>query len=318
MSDRLIVQIKRRTDEADSIISLDLVDPGGADLPHFTAGAHIEVQIEPGLTRHYSLCNDPHERDRYMLAVSREPSSRGGSVRVHERFHEGVRISIGPPRNQFPLNESARHSVLVAGGIGITPLLAMAWRLHTLGASFDLHYCVRSRARAAFIELLQQSPFADRVTLYCDDAGDSTRLDMQAMLQKPRVDTHVYVCGPGGFMNALIDTARRCGWDEANIHSEFFAAPVCTSGNGFVVRADRSGLDVTVPADKTVAQALLDAGIDVPLSCEQGVCGTCLTRVLEGVPEHRDVFLTPQERAANDRMLLCCSRASSPILRLDI
>ncbi|MFP3613167.1 PDR/VanB family oxidoreductase [Paraburkholderia sp. SIMBA_050] len=229
-----------------------------------------------------------------------------------------MRVKISPPRNQFPLDESARHSLLVAGGIGITPLLAMAWRLHALGASFELHYCVRNRARAAFIGLLLQSPFADRVTLHCDDDGDFACLDMQAMLQQPRSDTHVYVCGPGGFMNALIGVARHCGWEEANVHYEFFAAAVFTSGSRFVVHAARSGLSVEVPANTSVAQALLEAGIDVPLSCEQGVCGTCLTRVLEGVPEHRDLFLTPEERMANDRMLLCCSRASSPFLRLDI
>lgn len=318
MSDRLNVQIRRRVNEADGIISLELVDPSGADLPRFDAGAHIEVDVAPGLSRHYSLCNSPQERDRYVLGVLREPSSRGGSALIHERFHEGVRIKIGPPRNHFSLEESAGHSILVAGGIGITPLLAMAWRLHTLGASFELHYCVRTRARAAFADLLRRSPFAERVTVHCDDDGDASRLEMRAMLQNPRPDTHVYVCGPGGFIDALTYIARDCAWNEANVHYEFFAAAVCTSGSGFVVHAARSGLSVDVPADKSVAQALLDAGVDVPLSCEQGVCGTCLTRVLDGVPEHRDVFLTPEERAANDRMLLCCSRAHSPLLRLDI
>ncbi|RDU98870.1 PDR/VanB family oxidoreductase [Trinickia dinghuensis] len=320
ISDRLKVKIRRRVHEAEGIIALELVDPSGGELPPFDAGAHVEVDVGNGLTRHYSLCNSPQERDRYVLGVLREPSSRGGSASIHEGFHEGTCIEVSPPRNHFALDESAGHSVLVAGGIGITPLLAMAWRLHALGASFELHYCVRNRARAAFIDLLRQSPFAERVTVHCDDDGDAARLNMRAMLQNPRPDTHVYVCGPGGFINALIYVARDCAWNEANVHYEFFAASVCASGagSGFVVHAARSGLRVDVPAGKSVAQALLEAGIDVPLSCEQGVCGTCLTRVLEGVPEHRDVFLTPEERAANDRMLLCCSRAHSPLLRLDI
>jgi vanillate O-demethylase ferredoxin subunit len=318
MSDRLIVQIQRRVDEADAIVSLELVDPTGAELPSFDAGAHVEVEVEQGLTRHYSLCNSPHERHRYVLGILREPASRGGSATIHQRFHEGMRMKIGPPRNQFRLNESAAHSLLVAGGIGITPLLSMAWRLHALGASFELHYCVRTRARAAFIETLHRSPFADSVTLHCDEEGESSRLDMQALLQNPRSNTHIYVCGPEGFINALKYRAQDCAWDEANVHCEFFAATASTSGSTFVVQATRSGLSVNVPADKSIAQALLDAGVDVPLSCEQGVCGTCLTRVIDGVPEHRDLFLTADERSANDRILLCCSRASSPVLSLDI
>ncbi|MFB9127582.1 PDR/VanB family oxidoreductase [Paraburkholderia dipogonis] len=318
MSDRLIVQIQRRVHEAHAIVSLELVDPTGAELPPFEAGAHVEVEVEPGLTRHYSICNSPQERNRYVLGILREPSSKGGSATIHQLFHEGMRIKISPPRNQFRLNESAAHSLLVAGGIGITPLLAMAWRLHALGASFELHYCVRTRARAAFIEMLNQSPFADSVTLHCDEEGDSSRLDMQALLQNPRSDAHVYVCGPEGFINALTYRARDCAWNDANVHHEFFAATVSTSGSSFVVQATRSGLSVDVPADKSIAQALLDVGIDVPLSCEQGVCGTCVTRVIDGVPEHRDLFLTADERAANDRIMLCCSRASSGILILDI
>jgi vanillate monooxygenase ferredoxin subunit len=318
MSDRLSVQIRRRTDEADAIISLELVDPTGAELPPFEAGAHIEVDVGGGLTRHYSLCNPPRERHRYVLGVLREPSSRGGSALIHERFDEGTHISISQPRNQFRLVESAAHIMLAGGGIGITPLLAMAWRLHAIGVSFELHYCVRSRARAAFVGLLEQSPFAGRVTLHCDDADDPGRLDMQALLQEPRADTHLYVCGPGGFMNALIDAARYHSWAEENVHYEYFAAPLRPSGSSLVVHAARSGMSVEVPADRSVAQALLDAGVDVPLSCEQGVCGTCLTRVLEGVPEHRDLFLSPDEKAANDQMLLCCSRAKSAFLRLDI
>lgn len=318
MSDRLVVQIKRRVVEAEGIISLELADAAGEQLPPFDAGAHVEVDIDAGLTRHYSLCNAPHERHRYVLGVLREPSSRGGSAHIHEHFREGDRISISPPRNQFQLRETARHSLLVGGGIGITPLLAMAWRLHAIGASFELHYCVRSRARAAFVTSLEQSPFADRVKIHSDDGGDVERLDMQVLLQNPGPDEHVYVCGPGGFMNALIDTARSRCWDDANIHYEFFAGTVCTTGDSFVVHAVRSGVRVEVPVDKSVAQALLDAGVDVVLSCEQGVCGTCVTRVLEGVPDHRDMFLTPDERTSNDRMALCCSRASSPSLSLDI
>jgi vanillate O-demethylase ferredoxin subunit len=314
----LSVQIKRRTDVAEAIISLELISPTGADLPPFEAGAHVEVNVGAGLVRNYSLCNAPQERHRYVLGILREPSSRGGSAFIHEHFEEGMCVSISEPRNHFRLFELARHSVLVAGGIGITPLLAMAWRLHSIGASFELHYCVRNRPRAAFLELLNQSPFADRVTLHFDDAGDQGRLHMPALLHQPRADKHLYVCGPAGFMNAVIEGARDHSWAEENIHYEYFAATQSAAGASFVVHATRSGMTLTVPADKSIAQALLEVGVDVPLSCEQGVCGTCLTRVLEGEPEHRDLFLTDAEKSANDQMLLCCSRAKSTSLHLDI
>lgn len=316
MTDLLEVRIAQRREEAEGILSLELVDSAGDWLPVFEAGAHIEVQVAPGLVRHYSLCGAPEDRQRYRLGILREPASRGGSARIHEQFQEGALISISRPRNQFPLEEGAGHSLLVGGGIGITPILAMAWRLQALGASFELHYCVRNRARAAFLELLELAPFSDKVTLHIDDGGQ--RLDIPALLHGPEADRHLYVCGPGGFMDALIGAARQQEWPAANVHYEYFAAQVDVKGAGFTLHAARSGLTLQVPEDQSIAQVLLEAGIEVPLSCEQGVCGTCLTGVLEGIPDHRDLFLTEQEKAANNQMLLCCSRANSPFLRLDI
>ncbi|WP_213941162.1 PDR/VanB family oxidoreductase [Pseudomonas sp. dw_612] len=316
MTDRLEVLIVRRREEAEGVISLELVDPAGAWLPAFEAGAHVEVQVAPGLVRHYSLCGAPEDRQRYSLGILREPASRGGSARIHEQFQQGTLINISRPRNQFPLEERAEHSLLVGAGIGITPILAMAWRLQALGASFELHYCVRNRARAAFLERLALAPFADKVTLHIDDEGQ--RLAIPSLLHGPEANRHVYVCGPAGFMDALIGAARQQGWPAANVHHEYFAAEVDATGAGFTLHAARSGLTLQVPENRSIAQVLQDAGVEVPLSCEQGVCGTCLTPVLEGIPDHRDLFLTEQEKAANDQMLLCCSRAHGGFLRLDI
>jgi vanillate O-demethylase ferredoxin subunit len=316
MTDFLQVRIARRKEKVEGIITLELVDPLGDPLPAFEAGAHVEVQVAPGLSRHYSLCGSPDDLQRYCLGILREPASRGGSTRIHQQFQEGTLVSISRPRNQFRLEEGAGHSLLVGGGIGITPILAMAWRLQALGASFELHYCVRNRSRAAFLELLESAPFSDKVTLHIDDEGQ--QLDIPGLLRGPEAHRHVYVCGPGGFMDALIDAARQQSWPKANVHYEYFAADVDTTGEGFTLHAERSGLILHVPEGRSIAQVLLEAGVEVPLSCEQGVCGTCLTRVLEGIPEHRDLFLTEEEKASNDQMLLCCSRASGSFLRLDI
>jgi vanillate O-demethylase ferredoxin subunit len=316
MRDFLDVRIARRQEEAEGIISLELVDPAGGWLPPFEAGAHVEVQIAPGLSRHYSLCGSPQDRRCYRLGILREPASRGGSAQIHQGFVPGTLIRISLPRNQFRLEEQAAHSVLLGGGIGITPILAMAWRLHALGASFELHYCVRSRARVAFVEQLAQAPFAERITLHVDE--DGRRLDIPTLLKGPDAQRHLYVCGPGGFMEAVMGEGQRQGWGAQNIHSEYFAAEVDSTGSGFTVYTARSGQTLQVPEGQSIAQVLLEAGIEVPLSCEQGVCGTCLTPVLEGIPDHRDLFLTDREKAANDQMLVCCSRANSAFLRLDI
>lgn len=195
--------------------------------------------------------------------------------------------------------ESSR-SLLFAGGIGITPILAMAQALAARGEAFELHYCVRSRRLAAFIDWLEASPFAAHVHLHADDGP--TPFDAPALLRDAG-DAHLYVCGPGGFMEHVLGCARAAGWDETRLHREYFAAPVQPTGAAcaFEVRLARSGLTLQVPAERSVAQVLDDAGVCIPLACEQGICGTCLTRVLDGEPEHRDSFLTDAERARNDQ-----------------
>ncbi|MGX9568414.1 PDR/VanB family oxidoreductase [Pseudomonas sp. CFBP 5748] len=314
------VVVTRKHREAEGIYSFELAPVEGSMLPAFSAGSHIDVHLPNGLVRQYSLCNHPEECHRYLLGVLLDPASRGGSQAMHEHVHEGSRLRISEPRNLFPLEHAAGYSVLFAGGIGITPILCMAERLARIGAPFELHYCGRSAGRMAFIEYIRHSPFADRVHVHVDDGEESQRLDAAQVLSMPAADRHLYVCGPNGFMEHVLGTARERGWAEAQLHREYFAAAAApaSEAGGFEVQLASSGLCLQVPADRSVAQVLLEAGIDIPLSCEQGICGTCITRVLEGEPDHRDMFLTDAERARNDQFTPCCSRARSTRLVLDL
>jgi vanillate O-demethylase ferredoxin subunit len=278
------------------------------------------VHVPDGPVRQYSLCGDAGDRLRYRIAVLDEPASRGGSRGMHERVVEGAALQISAPRNHFPLAVGAVHHLLLAGGIGITPLLAMARALARGGQAFTLHYATRSRERTAFEAELRSSAFADRVHFHHDDGAPEQRLDLPALLAAPQAGQHLYVCGPQGFMDAVLSTARAQGWPETQLHWEYFSAPpVQAEGAGaFEVQLGREGRVVLVPADRTVVQALADAGVMLPTSCEQGICGTCLTRVIDGQPDHRDQYLTPEEQAACDQFLPCCSRAKSARLVLDL
>ncbi|PMR67446.1 PDR/VanB family oxidoreductase [Halomonas heilongjiangensis] len=315
----LIVEIKARHEEAQDIVTLELADPHGRPLPAFSAGAHIDVRVKEGVIRQYSLCNHPEERDRYLIGVLRDPTSRGGSVAMHEEFQVGDLVQISAPKNHFPLKPAGR-TLLLAGGIGITPLLCMAERLAHLEADFALHYCTRSAERTAFRKRIAASGFAERVHFHFDDGAPEQKLDLEALLATPAPDTRVYVCGPTGFIEAVLSTAKAKGWPGERLHTEYFAGAVADTSDddSFEVRIASSGASFTVPADKTVHQVLTENGIEVMVSCEQGVCGTCLTRVLEGEPDHRDLYLDDDEHAANDQFTPCCSRARSKVLVLDL
>ena len=316
--DRITVRVARKQLVANDIAAITLVAADGAALPAFTAGAHIDLHLPGGLVRPYSLCNSPAERHRYQLGVLREPVSRGGSVAVHDALAEGQTVQISPPRNHFPLVVGAPQHLLLAGGIGITPLLAMAEQLAADGAQFHLHCAARSAQRAPFAARLLQAPWRNRVTLHLDDGEPGQRLDLAALLTLPQPGTQLYVCGPAGFIDAVLATARGAGWPEAQLHCERFSAVVEQRDNDadFEVQLGQGGRVVVVPRGQTVVQALAAAGVAVSTSCEQGVCGTCLTPVLAGTPDHRDQYLTPEEQAANDQFLPCCSRACSARLVL--
>jgi len=316
----LKVRVARKEVEAADICTFELVRADGGALPPFSAGSHIDVSLPNRITRQYSLCNDPAESHRYLIGVLKDPSSRGGSKAIHELVKVGDVVEISTPKNHFPLAHEAKRSLLLAGGIGVTPILCMAERLATVGADFEMHYCTRSRDRTAFLDRIQRSSFVRRVQFHFDECSDDQRLDIAVLLAEPNAGTHLYVCGPKGFMDAVLSNARRQGWEESHLHYEFFAAePVKSGADGsFEVMLSSSGKVVVVPKDKTVVEALAAAGTNVEISCEQGVCGTCLTRVLEGEPDHRDLYLSPEERAANDQFLPCCSRAKSARLVLDL
>lgn len=319
-SETLRVRVTKKTREATDVCSLELVCAKGQALPAFAAGAHIDIHLQGvGLTRQYSLCNDPAETYRYQIAVLKDAKSRGGSTAMHA-LQVGDQLIISAPKNHFPLNEAAPRSLLLAGGIGVTPILSMAERLAALGSAFDMHYCTRSEERAAFVERIRNAPFAAQVQLHFDDGNAAQKLDLSALLTAPHAQTHLYVCGPKGFMDAVLATARAANWPEAQLHSEFFSAELVKfdSDGSFEVKLASSGRVVVVPKDQTIIQALADAGIEVPTSCEQGVCGTCVTGVLAGVPDHRDMYLTPAEQAANTQCVPCCARSKTPMLVLDL
>lgn len=314
--DQLELTVVRRDVVGTGVVHFELRSPGGEALPPFDAGAHVDVHIRPDLVRQYSLCGDPADLSRYRLAVRLEAQSRGGSAAMHADLAEGDRLRIGYPRNQFPLARDASQAVLIAGGIGITPLMAMIHALDRMGVLFHLHYCVRSRNGAAFLDELAAAPFAGRVTVHADD--DTPSHFNTSLLPSAALGTHLYVCGPGPFMDARIAEAKAAGWTDDHLHLERFSNEVDRSGDIFTVTAVRSGVTVTVAANETVAEALSREGVEVVLSCEQGVCGTCLVDVLDGVPDHRDCYLTDVERAANRQMTICCSRAKSASLTLDV
>lgn len=316
----LNVRVARKTEEAQGICRVELISAGGQELPPFTAGSHIDVFLPNGMVRQYSLSNDPREAGRYVLGVLREPTSRGGSVAIHDVVAEGDTLLISPPKNHFMLVPDATHHLLLAGGIGITPIVSMAQHLHATNASFALHYCTRSRAATAFLETLAAPTLAPRVTHHFDDGLDTQKLDLAATLREPREGVHLYVCGPKGFMDWVLGTARQAGWPEHQLHYEFFAGAAVdlTNADRFEVKIASTGQVIQVTKDQTVVQALALCGIDVQTSCEQGVCGTCLTRVLEGTPAHKDMYLTEEEQALNDQFTPCCSRSLSSMLVLDL
>lgn len=314
------VRVARKQVEAIDICSFELVAEAGMALPGFAAGSHVDVLLPGGITRQYSLCNNPTENHRYLIGVLRDPASRGGSRAMHDAVQEGDCLRISAPKNHFPLAHEARRHLLLAGGIGITPILCMAERLANIDASFEMYYCTRSRDRTAFHQRIVQSGFAAAAHFHFDDGPAGQKLDIEQLLATPEDGVHLYVCGPRGFMDAVLGVARARAWPEPQLHYEFFAADVgvADGDTDFEVQLASTGRVVTVPRDKSALQALAAAGIDLPFACEQGVCGTCLTRILEGVPDHRDSYLTPEERTANDQFTPCCSRALTPRLVLDL
>ena len=316
----LEVYVSRKTPEADGVCSFELIAANGAELPVFSAGSHVDVQVAPGLTRQYSLCNPPHERGRYLIAVLNEPASRGGSRGMHNDIAQGSTLTISAPRNLFDLDLSGERYLLFAGGIGITPILAMTHALVAAGKPFELHYCGRALERLAFIDLIDQQPFAEHVQLHVDNGPPAQRLDAARILVSPSQGDQLYVCGPSGFMAHIQNTAKACGWNDEQIHREdFAAAPQVLEGDQpFEIELSRSGRILQVPAHQTALEVLLEHDVEIESSCEQGICGSCITPLLAGEPEHRDQWMSAAQHARNDSFTPCCSRSRSPRLVLDL
>lgn len=318
MSPALPVVIRSITLESLGVLSFDLRPSGGGPLPAFTAGAHIDLHLPGGTVRSYSLLNPQDERHRYRIAVQLDPHSRGGSRAVHD-LRVGQTLSIGAPRNHFALSETAGHSVLIAGGIGITPLWSMLQRLQSLDRSWELHYSARTRAHAALLEAIEALPPAarERVHLNFGQEPGGRRLDLNALVASRPAGAHFYCCGPTGMLDAF--KAATVGRDPACVHLEHFAGKQdAARSGGFSVRLAKCGRELSIAPGQTVLQAVLDSGIDVPYACQDGICGSCEVRVLSGVPDHRDLILSPAEQDLNNRMMICCSGSKSETLVLDL
>lgn len=286
----------------------------GGRLPAAEPGAHIDLHLPNGLIRQYSLVAYGPGPQSYVVGVRLDRHSRGGSRYMHDRLRVGEVITISPPRNNFPLTEDAGHLVLIAGGIGITPIRCMVQRLVALDRSFTLHYACRTRSEAAFREELGR---LKQVRFHFDDEHDGRLLDLASVLAAAPSHSHLYCCGPAPMLEGF--EAAAASWPRRQVHVEYFSArEEAAREGGFVVALARSGREFIVPAGATILDVLRDAGVDVAASCEQGVCGTCEVGVLAGIPDHRDVVLTDDERAANDRVMICCAGSRSERLVLDL
>ncbi|MCO4784669.1 MAG: oxidoreductase [Marinomonas atlantica] len=307
--------------EAEDVIRLTLVEQDGGTLPSYKAGAHIELQLPSGLLRQYSLCRLPTTGKEFEVAVLRDPNSRGGSAEIH-RLKKGDKLKAKPPENHFPLSNSRLPALLMAAGIGVTPLIPMAQKLSQSGAEFLFHYSAKNAHQAAFYSTLKNASFSDKVEFHFTKK-QGERVDIQALLASLPDKRNIYVCGPNDFIHTVLDTARSLGWPEEKLHYEFFKGVTSPEVDiapreTFQIKVASSGEVFDVEEGLSITQTLEINGIDIPISCEEGWCGTCMTRVVEGIPDHRDTFLSNDERASSDLIMPCCSRSRSDCLVLDI
>ena len=313
----LRLRLVRISYEAERVCSFEFEDVYGGLLPPATPGAHVDISLPSGLSRSYSLVGTGAALRRYVVAVHHAPNSRGGSALMHETLRVGTILDVGRPRNNFPLVEDAPHSVLIAGGIGVTPLLSMVDRLIALGRSFELHYSARTEDSAAYRRRLLDLDRDDQVHFHFDGGSPADFLDIGAICSAAPADAHLYCCGPTSMLESFtLATADR---PESQVHLEHFSpAESAATDGGYVVALGRSGREFQIAPGTSILDTLLDDGLDLSYSCSEGTCGSCEVRVLEGIPDHRDSVLTPEERRANDRMMICCSGSKSGRIVLDL
>jgi len=314
------VRVKAVTWEAEGVLGFELRPmPPRKELPAFSAGSHIDLHLPNGSIRSYSLLNSQSERHRYLIGVNKDAASRGGSRYMHETLRAGDTLAISAPRNNFALDESAAHTVLIAGGIGITPLMGMIERLRALGKPWRLHYAARTRQQCAFADLLQaqrDSAGAD-VHFTFDKEPGAKMLDIPGIVAALPQGAHVYCCGPLPMLDAFEQATQ--GLPPERVHVEYFAArEAAATDGGFTVELARAKRTLEVTPGHTILDSLIEIGIEPPYSCREGICGTCEVAVLEGTPDHRDLVLSAAEKAEGKRMMICCSGSKSRKLVLDL
>lgn len=327
-ADTLQVRVRSITYLDEGVNAYEVVPLDATELPGFTAGSHIDLYFRDGRVRQYSLCGDPAETGRYIFAVQKEESGRGGSKAIHEIVHAGRILAISAPRNNFPLREGAKHHVLIAGGIGVTPIVAMVRRLLAIGASFEVHYGARSQDKLVFHEDLTALGLGERLHVYVDGGDPGKGMRLQEIEARAPADAHFYCCGPTGLMNGVkAATSLRpaelvhfehfvAAGPAPKVPSEVMRGECDTIGVGFKVSLAKLGKTFDVPDDKSIVDVLRENGVQVSTSCESGLCGTCRTRYLEGEPEHNDYVLDPEER--RHEVLICCARSKTQTLVLDL
>lgn len=317
---RLTLRVAKTAQEALGINSLELSDPDGTRLPSFTAGAHIDVWISETESRSYSLCGDPRDTSVYKIGVLKEEHGQGGSIWVHDYLNAGELVKVSAPKNLFPLSTDAEKHVLLAGGIGVTPMIAMIHELEAKGASYVMHLCARSADRTPFMDFLSSRIDAEKVHIHHDGGNPEAGLDIAYLLKNHEAGMHLYYCGPAGFMAAAKDASSH--WPKGTVHFEFFSSPDDGTEQStgadmpFQVKLSATGEVYDVPADQTIVEVLRANGIDVDTQCEDGFCATCMTRYVSGEPEHRDSVLDEEDQ--EQFVLICCARSKTPMLELDL
>jgi vanillate monooxygenase ferredoxin subunit len=314
------LKVARKTIEAHQMVTFELVDPDGAELPAFSAGSHIDVTIPSnGLVRQYSLINSEKERHRYVIGVWKDANSRGGSKAMHEVVAEGATLPVSLPRNRFRVPRSTKRAILLARGIGATPVLSIADHMKSDGIPFEFHYVFQMMSPGSFETLIKTSAFAEDTTFYLEDSRKNQLIDPGAILADRPDDTHIFICGVDWWQDPIINLAKQKGFNDERIHVERFTAKLAAAALDtiFDVKIKRLDKVYKIPGDKTLTGALEEQGVKIPTSCEQGLCGTCKVKVVEGEVDHRDKKLT-KEQKEEGYMLACVSRAKGGMLVLDL
>lgn len=318
---RQSVVVGRIVDESPAIRSFELIDSEGRSLPPFEPGAHVYVYLKEGLARQYSLCGDPQDTTSYQIAVLKESSGRGGSRYMHENISEGDVVEISYPDNNFPLaKRGVKHHLMFAGGIGVTPMVAMIYELERSGQSYTMHYCTRTEENTAYRDKLKCMCKCGEILFHYDNGNPENGLDIQSALGEYKVGVHLYACGPAGFMSAVNHAAAN--WPPHVVHQEYFGARELSEEEKawdktpFEIVLSRSNKSFSVPAGQSISDTLKKQGFQIDVDCQEGYCGTCITRYLGGEPVHRDSVLDESDR--NNFVMVCCARSKTDQLILDL